>query len=108
MSGLRSKPSQSDILKFIDPKLAEPELGVAEPSDKEGSGFLFFCFLFFSSLNSSAFSRVARELLGIEDKQQIKGYKFGVLYCKAGQEKEDEMFGNGESSLPELSGLLHC
>jgi len=40
-------------------------------------------------------NRIARELFQIEEKQKIKGLKFGILYCKQGQEKEEEMFGNG-------------
>lgn len=29
--------------------------------------------------------------------QMIKGFKFGILYAKEGQTKEDEMFANGTS-----------
>jgi hypothetical protein len=27
--------------------------------------------------------------------QMARGYKFGVIYCKSGQQTDDEMFGNG-------------
>ncbi len=29
--------------------------------------------------------------------QQIKGFKFGLLFAKEGQTKEDEMFSNGNN-----------
>ncbi len=34
-------------------------------------------------------------LLEMENKLLVKGYKFGILYCRGGQKNEDEMFGNG-------------
>jgi len=42
--------------------------------------------------------RLPQALLNIEEQQQIKGFKFGVLYAKEGQTKEDEMFSNVETS----------
>jgi len=42
--------------------------------------------------------KVAQALLSIEEQQLIKGFKFGLLYAKEGQSKEDEMFSNIESS----------
>eukprot|EP01118_Nematostelium_gracile_P009355 TRINITY_DN3141_c0_g1_i3.p1 TRINITY_DN3141_c0_g1~~TRINITY_DN3141_c0_g1_i3.p1 ORF type:complete len:198 (-),score=41.63 TRINITY_DN3141_c0_g1_i3:132-725(-) len=33
----------------------------------------------------------------MEEQQQIKGFKFGILYAKEGQKKEDEMFSNGDT-----------
>ena len=39
--------------------------------------------------------QVPQGLLDFEDKQAIKGFKFGILYCGPGQVKEDEMFTNG-------------
>jgi hypothetical protein len=30
--------------------------------------------------------------------QSVKGYKYGVLYCKAGQTNEEEMFSNSTHS----------
>jgi len=36
MAALRTKPTTSDILKVIDPKLADPELNITEVSDREG------------------------------------------------------------------------
>lgn len=39
--------------------------------------------------------QVPQGLLDFEEKQAIKGFKFGVLYCGPGQVKEDEMFTNG-------------
>jgi hypothetical protein len=30
--------------------------------------------------------------------QMIRGFKFGILYAKEGQTKEDEMFANGAPS----------
>ncbi|ELR16049.1 RapGAP/RanGAP domain containing protein [Acanthamoeba castellanii str. Neff] len=34
------------------------------------------------------------KILTIEEKQMIRGFKFGILYAKEGQTKEDEMFAN--------------
>lgn len=34
-------------------------------------------------------------LLDFEEKQTIKGFKFGVIYCAPGQVREDELFTNG-------------
>jgi hypothetical protein len=35
------------------------------------------------------------ELLRYEQSQIVNAYKFGVLYVKAGQKDEDDMFANG-------------
>jgi len=35
------------------------------------------------------------ELLEFEEKQTIKGFKFGVMYCAPNQVREDEIFANG-------------
>eukprot|EP01133_Synstelium_polycarpum_P005712 gene5712-6604_t len=37
-------------------------------------------------------------LMNLEEKQTIKGFKFGILYAQEGQTKEDEMFANVEAS----------
>lgn len=37
--------------------------------------------------------------------QTIKGFKFGILYAKEGQTKEDEMFANIDSS-PQFEEFL--
>ncbi|EFA86568.1 RapGAP/RanGAP domain-containing protein [Heterostelium album PN500] len=37
-------------------------------------------------------------LMNLEEKQTIKGFKFGILYGQEGQTKEDEMFANVDSS----------
>ena len=34
-------------------------------------------------------------LLEFEEKQTIKGFKFGLMYCAPGQVREDEIFTNG-------------
>jgi hypothetical protein len=44
------------------------------------------------------------ELLSMEKKLMFKTYKWGVLYCKAGQTDEVDMFQNGMIS---LHSLLH-
>lgn len=44
-------------------------------------------------------------LLNLEEKQTIKGFKFGILYAKEGQTKEDEMFANIDSS-PQFEEFL--
>merc|ERR1711916_2300 len=41
----------------------------------------------------------------IEDKQAIRGFKFGILYAQPGQTKEDEMFATQETS-PEYEEFL--
>lgn len=61
--------------------------------------------------------RLAQALLSLESQQvkffynvllkinlkQINGFKFGVLYAKEGQTKEDEMFANGNYNLIKLN-----
>ena len=44
-------------------------------------------------------SRVRDGLLEFSEKQIIKGFKFGVLYAREDQTKEDEMFSNGTPCL---------
>jgi len=44
-------------------------------------------------------------LLDFEQKQTIKGFKFGVLYCAPGQVREDELFTNEHGS-PEFEEFL--
>jgi len=39
------------------------------------------------------------KLLHMEDRLLVKAYKFGVIYCKAGQTSEDEMFCNSDPSV---------
>lgn len=39
-------------------------------------------------------SDVSALLVNMEDRMLIKHYCFGVLYAKAGQKGEEEMFGN--------------
>lgn len=41
---------------------------------------------------------IATKILTLEEKQTIKGFKFGILYAREGQTKEDEMFANVETS----------
>ncbi len=36
------------------------------------------------------------DLLKMERRQLVSTYKFGILYATAGQNKENEMFSNGE------------
>jgi len=44
-------------------------------------------------------------ILTLEEKQTIRGFKFGILYAAEGQTKEDEMFSNINSS-PEFEEFL--
>jgi len=44
-------------------------------------------------------------ILALEEKQTIRGFKFGILYAAEGQTKEDEMFSNQGSS-PEFEEFL--
>jgi len=67
-------PAPVDILKALDSKLPIKQLKlVKEPS-------------------------VADRVFSMEEKQLIKGFKFGVLYAAPSQTKEDEMFANSETS----------
>eukprot|EP01098_Paradermamoeba_levis_P004302 TRINITY_DN184_c0_g1_i3.p1 TRINITY_DN184_c0_g1~~TRINITY_DN184_c0_g1_i3.p1 ORF type:complete len:412 (+),score=78.23 TRINITY_DN184_c0_g1_i3:416-1651(+) len=45
------------------------------------------------------------KLLHMEDRLLIKSYKFGVIYCRAGQTDENDMFSNDEGS-PEFEEFL--
>jgi len=49
--------------------------------------------------------RLPPALLALEEKQTIKGFKFGILYAQEGQTKEDEMFSNVDCS-PEFDEFL--
>ena len=55
-----------------------------------------------STLPASRFKKVNKpdlppDLLAFEEKQTIKGFKFGLLYCAPNQVREDELFANGRS-----------
>lgn len=57
--------------------------------------------------------KVAEELLETELKQVVANYKFGVLYAKEGQTKEQDMFSNGVYHFTghlasPISMLPHC
>lgn len=39
--------------------------------------------------------KIHDELLRLDEQRTIKAYKFGVLYCRGGQQTEEDMFGNG-------------
>jgi len=78
---LRLGPSWYDVLRDTDSNL---------PLDR---------------LRKVADPRLPQALLSMEEQQQIKGFKFGVLYAKDGQTKEDEMFANIETS-PEFEEFL--
>jgi len=67
-------PSYGDILKAID---------INAPTSK---------------LKRIVDPRLPQALLSMEEQQQLKGFKFGILYAKDGQTKEDEMFTNVETS----------
>ncbi|KAM9978796.1 hypothetical protein ACTFIY_012557 [Dictyostelium cf. discoideum] len=49
--------------------------------------------------------RISQALMNLEEKQTIKGFKFGILYAQEGQNKEDEMFSNVQTS-PEFEEFL--
>jgi len=73
---MKKNPSPKDLVRVIDPRLSEADLGLLEMAREKREAF-------------------AKDMLQTEDRQKMKGYKFGVLYCKEGQTKEEEMFGNG-------------
>ena len=43
-------------------------------------------------------SSLPKQLLKIEEIQTVRSFKFGILYVKEGQEKEEEWFGNSEAA----------
>jgi len=67
-------PTGTDVLRTMDPQLPVNRL---------------------KSVNDP---RLNTALLNLEEKQTIKGFKFGVLYASEGQTKEDEMFANQAGS----------
>ncbi|KYQ89078.1 RapGAP/RanGAP domain-containing protein [Tieghemostelium lacteum] len=75
----RTGPSPFDVLKSVAPNYSGLKL-VTEP-------------------------RLPQALLNLEEKQTIKGFKFGILYAQEGQNKEDEMFSNIHTS-PEFEEFL--
>jgi len=50
--------------------------------------------------------QLVQELVHMEDRLLIKAYKFGVVYCKAGQTDECEMFSNQDPS-PEFEDFMN-
>ena len=75
---MKKNPSPKDVVRAIDPRLCEPDLGLVELT-KDREGFI-------------------KSMIQSEERSKMKGFKFGVLYCKEGQTKEEEMFGNGNDS----------
>jgi RAP1 GTPase activating protein 1 len=67
-------PTGADVLRSMDPRL---------PTNR---------------LKSVTDPRLNTALLNLEEKQTIKGFKFGILYACEGQSKEDEMFANQAGS----------
>lgn len=42
---------------------------------------------------------LVQDILTLEEQEGAVNFKFGVLYAKAGQKTDDEMFSNGENTL---------
>jgi len=76
---VRASPSPQDILHGVAPEL--PPLKFVSDA------------------------RLPQTLITLEEKQNIKGFKFGILYAQEGQTKEDEMFSNIDAS-PEFEEFL--
>ncbi|GAM23464.1 hypothetical protein SAMD00019534_066390, partial [Acytostelium subglobosum LB1] len=76
----RAGPSPYDMLRSITPQYYNGMRQVVDPA-------------------------LPQALLNLEEKQTIKGFKFGILYAMEGQTKEDEMFANVDSS-PEFEEFL--
>lgn len=76
----RAGPSSTDILRGISADLPSSLKLVSDPN-------------------------LPQAIISLEEKQTIKGFKFGILYASEGQTKEDEMFSNVESS-PEFQEFL--
>jgi len=75
-------PGYSDILKAIDPSLPVHRLkAISDP-------------------------RLPQALLNLEEKQTIKGFKFGLMYCQENQYKEEDMFANVEGSKEFMEFML--
>ncbi|EGG24522.1 RapGAP/RanGAP domain-containing protein [Cavenderia fasciculata] len=48
--------------------------------------------------STTAVGSLEKELLNFEERQRIKSFKFGVLYCGANQSTEEEMLSNASGS----------
>ncbi|EGG16091.1 RapGAP/RanGAP domain-containing protein [Cavenderia fasciculata] len=77
----RVGPSPYDILRSISPQHTQ------------------------SNLKLISDQRLPQALMNLEEKQTIKGFKFGILYAQEAQTKEDEMFANVDAS-PEFEEFL--
>mgnify|MGYP006940063422 CR=1 FL=1 len=72
---MRSKPSWNDVILTINPSVQSSKLKRIEDP------------------------KLQDELLRFDEHQLVKKYKFGILYCKSNQKKEEEMFGNGNFNI---------
>lgn len=80
----KKKPPIKDIIQSVYPTLAGKKL------------------------SSIKVTSICAELKKFEDRQLIRNYKFGVLYCAAGQTDEEQMFSNqkGSADWEEFLGVL--
>lgn len=85
---LRNRPAPRDILRAIDPRLCAPDMKIFEVERN--------------------IDKLVEELLIIEKKHRVTSYKFGILYVKDGQTKEEDMFSNehGSPSFEEFLNML--
>lgn len=71
---LNKSATINDIMKVIDPTLNRQKIKlIKDPS-------------------------IVEDLKKFEECQLVKSYKFGILFCKEGQTREEEMFSNGSFS----------
>ena len=70
----KKKPSPKEVLQAIDPEFAETAISIRQIKD----------------------SKLQKELENYEERQLVKSYKFGVLYCAPGQTHENDMFANSK------------
>ena len=65
-----------------------------------------------SDLCLSSSVQVLQELVRLDEQELSNKYKVGVIYCKSGQETEEEMYNNGGCGLRGVvwreSGMGRC
>jgi hypothetical protein len=58
----------------------------------------FLPFAIFSSLTGLFPPRLLAELLKLDEQPIYNRYKVGIMYCRAGQSTEEQMYNNGKKS----------
>ena len=53
-------------------------------------------------------TQVLQELVRLDEQELNNKYKIGVIYCKPGQETEEEMYNNGGCGLESCDRVYVC